>query len=292
MNGKHPPGITASNRVSGRWQASLISRATYDQTFSPFPRLANRATLRLFLACLSLSACLSLPAYSTSATGDDVIMDKRAAERGDAAAQFGLGVMYERGYGVTEDDTEAVRWYRMAAGQGYAKAQSNLGVMYDNGEGVPEDDTEAVRWYRMVAEQAQTFIAGQSVYCNDAHGLPVALVPDPQLDNVGRAWVAPNGAPVISLNPHVLAMFPPAIQLFWYAHECSHHILGHTLRVPQPRDEMDADCRAIRGGRDQGWFRREDLHSMYDYFINNPGSPWGHLPGQQRLQHFANCFDS
>lgn len=28
----------------------------------------------------------------------------------------------------------------LAAEQGYARAQSNLGLMYDNGEGVPEDD--------------------------------------------------------------------------------------------------------------------------------------------------------
>ena len=55
--------------------------------------------------------------------------------------------------GVSEDDVEAVRWYRMAAEQGDANAQFNLGVMYDNGEGVSEDDVEAVRWWRLAAEQ-------------------------------------------------------------------------------------------------------------------------------------------
>jgi len=75
------------------------------------------------------------------------------AEKGDAAAQSNLGVMYDNGEGVPEDDKEAVKWYRLAAEQGYAPAQSNLGVMYDNGEGVPEDDKEAVKWYRLAAEQ-------------------------------------------------------------------------------------------------------------------------------------------
>ena len=42
---------------------------------------------------------------------------------------------------------------RVQAEAGDASAQFNLGVMYDNGEGVPEDDAEAVRWYRMAAEQ-------------------------------------------------------------------------------------------------------------------------------------------
>ena len=42
------------------------------------------------------------------------------AEQGDAAAQFNLGFRYDYGWGVPEDDAEAVRWYRLAADQGYA----------------------------------------------------------------------------------------------------------------------------------------------------------------------------
>ena len=75
------------------------------------------------------------------------------AEQGDAKAQLNLGVMYNYGEGVPEDDAEAVRWYRLAAEQGQASAQYNLGAMYANGEGVPEDEAEAVRWYRLAAEQ-------------------------------------------------------------------------------------------------------------------------------------------
>ena len=75
------------------------------------------------------------------------------AEQGDADAQFNLGVMYANGRGVPEDDTEAVRWYRLAADQGNAAAQVNLGIRYDIGEGVPQDYAEAVRWYRLAANQ-------------------------------------------------------------------------------------------------------------------------------------------
>ena len=38
-----------------------------------------------------------------------------------------------------------------------ADAQFNLGVMYDTGEGVPQDDAEAVRWFRLAAEQGVEF---------------------------------------------------------------------------------------------------------------------------------------
>ena len=82
-----------------------------------------------------------------------VIWYRRAAEQGHAGAQYSLGRMYDIGRGAPEDDAEAVRWYRLAAEQGDASAQYNLGVMYGTGEGVPQDDAEAVRWFRLAAEQ-------------------------------------------------------------------------------------------------------------------------------------------
>ena len=78
---------------------------------------------------------------------------KPLAEQGDARAKFNLGVMYNRGEGVTQDYAEAVKWYRKAAEQGNAKAQNNLGAMYDNGYGVTQDYAEAAKWFRKAAEQ-------------------------------------------------------------------------------------------------------------------------------------------
>lgn len=76
-----------------------------------------------------------------------------AAEQGRPKAQFNLGVMYDDGDGVPENDIEAVKWYRLAADQGDARAQHNLGLMYHNGSGVPQNDAEAVKWWRLAAEQ-------------------------------------------------------------------------------------------------------------------------------------------
>ena len=52
-----------------------------------------------------------------------------------------------------QDDTEAVRWYRLAADQGHARAQLNLGVSYWNGEGTPQDFVEAHMWANLAASQ-------------------------------------------------------------------------------------------------------------------------------------------
>ena len=73
---------------------------------------------------------------------------KPLAEQGQASAQINLGVMYERGEGVPEDDAEAVRWYRLAAGQGLAAAQFILAHAYRTGQGVPQDFAKAADWYR------------------------------------------------------------------------------------------------------------------------------------------------
>ena len=53
-------------------------------------------------------------------------MDQRAADQGDAAAQFGLGVAYEDGEGVEQGNEGAVQWYRRAEDQGHEKARFHL----------------------------------------------------------------------------------------------------------------------------------------------------------------------
>ena len=67
---------------------------------------------------------------------------KPLAEQGDARAQRNLGLMYEYGDGVPEDDVKAVYWFRKAAEQGAAIAQTKLGLMYANGDGVPKDSAK------------------------------------------------------------------------------------------------------------------------------------------------------
>ena len=53
----------------------------------------------------------------------DIDQLRKAADQGDALAQYNLGVAYAAGEGVPEDDREAVKWYRKAADQGLGLAQ-------------------------------------------------------------------------------------------------------------------------------------------------------------------------
>jgi hypothetical protein len=72
--------------------------------------------------------------------------------------------MYATGRrGVPQDRAEGVKWYRKAAEQGDARAQFALGLAYYLGEGVPKDYTEGIKWNRKAAEQgnggAKDFLA-------------------------------------------------------------------------------------------------------------------------------------
>ena len=91
--------------------------------------------------------------FVTSPNAADVNRDRRAAEQGDASAQFNMALRYDRGLGVVQNYVESVKWLYKAADQGLAEAQYNLGSMYYSGLGVPQDSAKTVLWFRKAADQ-------------------------------------------------------------------------------------------------------------------------------------------
>ena len=83
------------------------------------------------------------------AVTDDLEEVQQGAEQGHATGQFRLGLMYDTGEGVPQDEAEAARWYRLAAEQGDAGAQNNLGLSYARGEGVLKDSVLAHTWFNI-----------------------------------------------------------------------------------------------------------------------------------------------
>ena len=79
---------------------------------------------------------------------------------------------------------------------------------------------------------------------------PIGMIPsiaDPNLRDVAMAMVHPQGGPLIVYNPYAVAMSDPAVQQFFYYHECAHHVLGHTIGAGHPMtNEQAADCWAVR----------------------------------------------
>ena len=74
---------------------------------------------------------------------------RKAADQGDAIAEFLFGYQYANGIGVPLDYGEAMIWYRKAAEQGHAVAKLFLGIMYADGLGVPQDYVRAHMWFSL-----------------------------------------------------------------------------------------------------------------------------------------------
>ena len=73
------------------------------------------------------------------------------ANQGNSEAQSNLARMYRLGLGVTQNDTEAANWSRLAANAGHTDSQLFLAVHYEEGRGVHKDIIEAHKWIHLAA---------------------------------------------------------------------------------------------------------------------------------------------
>jgi len=136
---------------------------------------------------------------------------RRAAEAGDAAAQFLLGHAYQQGFGVPKDMAQTSVWYarageiretaaaqpagpgvgqapvqtsvkdlthaleayRKAAEAGDIGAQLYLGLSYDRGQDAPRSAFEAAGWYRRAALKGSVAAANNlGALYHDGDGMP------------------------------------------------------------------------------------------------------------------------
>lgn len=74
---------------------------------------------------------------------------KKAAEA--ECYNEGLGICYEMGIGVEDNETEAFKYYTLAAGSGNVMSMYRTELCYYNGVGVKQNYTEAYRWFNDAA---------------------------------------------------------------------------------------------------------------------------------------------
>lgn len=89
----------------------------------------------------------------------------KAADGGNAAAQYNLGLCYRNGWGVASDSLESFNWFMKAAEGGNASAQYKLGLCYLDGKGVSQDSLECFNWINKAAVQGHVAALNQLAYC-------------------------------------------------------------------------------------------------------------------------------
>ena len=77
---------------------------------------------------------------------------KKAAEDGQTQAQWALGMNYRDGRDVERDQQKAFDWFMRAAKQGDVDSQVGVAQMYEDGDAVPQDYVQAAKWYKKAAE--------------------------------------------------------------------------------------------------------------------------------------------
>ncbi len=114
----------------------------------------------LFLLPLTGSAAESIDDYMAKAQEafdeSDIVgamsYYRKPAEAGHVPAQNRLAYLLN----ISEQNEEAVEWYRKAAASGDAEAEFHLGGMYAEGDGIPQDKAQAMKLFTTAANRGYT----------------------------------------------------------------------------------------------------------------------------------------
>ena len=98
---------------------------------------------------IALLAVVVVVMVSAVAFADSFNETLRKAQRGNADAQYQLGVMYAE----NKNYSDAARWFTKAAEQGHSLAQLTLGIAYEYGRGVEQNYYTAAILYNSAAQQ-------------------------------------------------------------------------------------------------------------------------------------------
>ncbi len=140
---------------------------------------------------LSLVALIAAVPAMAADRAAEIERLKPVAEKGEAAAQYQLGLLYAEG----KDLPEAAHYYKLAAEQDHHEAQARLALLTCNGTGVPKNAEECVRLLKLAAEGgvtlaevtlAQRYLTGDGVSTNHREAARLAGLAADKGDPMGQ----------------------------------------------------------------------------------------------------------
>lgn len=108
----------------------------------------NSALIVVFLLSLEVSARPCEESFSQDKNVETLNISEQA-QKGDISAQ----VLLAKRHYESQSFREAFYWYKKAAEQGDAEAQYQVAHMYEFGKGIKQDFSKAVRWGLKAARQ-------------------------------------------------------------------------------------------------------------------------------------------
>jgi uncharacterized protein len=118
--------------------------------------------MKLIALAFSCLLIFSMPARANEADTFKAMI--ALANKGDAEAQYHVGMMYNNGIGTQRDPRQAFEWFQKAAASNDPLGAYKLGCYYDGqGEGVVASDSNEALKYKLVAAKAGYALAQHDV---------------------------------------------------------------------------------------------------------------------------------
>ena len=131
--------------------------------FSDKPR-TGRHGLRGALIGVTALMCLlffSMPASANEAVTFNAMV--ALANKGDAEAQYHVGMMYNNGIGTQKDPRQALEWFQKSAASNHPLGAYKLGCYYDGQFGVVAADSNEALKYKLISAKAGYSLAQHDV---------------------------------------------------------------------------------------------------------------------------------
>ncbi len=188
---------------------------------------------------------------------ESLMLMKTAAEKGDAEAQYLLGLQYQAGDGIAKSPAEAAKWLRQAAEQGHVGAQGALGTLQAK-NGNADEAAEAAKWLQAAAEKGQTDAMFALASLHLREGTPLfdtdeALRRYVQAAGAGHAGAARTLAEIYSQGRGIPRDLSQGLQ--WYRRAAE---LGDT-EAKFILERIEAVTKAVRADPEKAlaWWRAE-----------------------------------
>lgn len=122
-------------------------------------RKSNMKFVALAFSCLLI---LSVPAAANDADTFNAML--ALANKGDAEAQYHVGMMHNNGIGTPEDPKQAFEWFQKSTASNDPLGAYKLGCYYDGqGAGIVTQDANEALKYKLVAAEAGYALAQHDV---------------------------------------------------------------------------------------------------------------------------------
>jgi tetratricopeptide (TPR) repeat protein len=118
--------------------------------------------MKFLVLAFSCFLFFSMPASANDTDSFNGMMS--LAHKGDAEAQYHVGMMYNNGIGTPQDRKQAFEWFQKSAASNDPLGAYKLGCYYDGqGVGIVESDADQALKYKLVAAEAGYALAQHDV---------------------------------------------------------------------------------------------------------------------------------